>query len=508
MARILRNLCILAWAGTTSGCLITHGNWLLQEPVIWAKNRHAAHAAWEARMGFLGEEIVYSPHFKEFEHGWKRGYFDIANGGDGCRPALPPRKYWSAAYQSPDGNARVQHWFEGYDQGVVAADEDGVGHFAHVPSTVAPQGAGPRQGGIPTEALPNEMREAVPLPVPDQTDMPLMDPESGMADETPNSVPETTTDSNQVPFLLPEQGGSPQESVTSERPADQEPAFPGQDTPAPPSEPLFEEDDERIPLFDYPSKSQQESTEDRAPNVAQSPRTGVKTSSMKRTAIAFSPSRNGQETLNKNADFAQGGPAFPDANETDQPPIEMAEGGGPSHARTSTMPESPKHDEPAQSVAVGQRRRPLSSQPRQATLAILARDVDDKHEEAEASRAEKIPTELPEKTPSGGNLPASAIIEAAHYEPDSIGGERPQRGQRRKGDSRPADGSKDGWHLFGFEPPQGAVTGGYKVAKKHVPPVGKRTSAYLKDGRTKRERSVSGDVFQGLSRLTSTSRSD
>ena len=74
---------------------------------------------------------------KDFEDGFKTGYFDTATGLD-CRvPPVAPSKYWTAKYQNCEGQAAVQSWFRGYQNGIVAAQACALDQFNTVP--VSPQ---------------------------------------------------------------------------------------------------------------------------------------------------------------------------------------------------------------------------------------------------------------------------------------------------------------------------------------------------------------------------------
>ncbi len=76
---------------------------------------------------------------RDFELGYKSGFFDLATGRD-CRvPPVAPPKYWSASYQTCDTRACVENWFVGYQKGVLAAQGCGLGDFNSVPvSACAP----------------------------------------------------------------------------------------------------------------------------------------------------------------------------------------------------------------------------------------------------------------------------------------------------------------------------------------------------------------------------------
>lgn len=66
---------------------------------------------------------------KHFERGFRAGYQDMSNGGDGYVPALPPDEYRSYEYQTSDGAKCINSWFEGYPAGVAAAKKDKSGTY-------------------------------------------------------------------------------------------------------------------------------------------------------------------------------------------------------------------------------------------------------------------------------------------------------------------------------------------------------------------------------------------
>jgi hypothetical protein len=67
-----------------------------------------------------------------YKHGWKQGYYDVAMGGAGQRPFLPPKKYWSACYQNARGERAVEFWFQGYHDGAEAGHQRGAGRFHYI----------------------------------------------------------------------------------------------------------------------------------------------------------------------------------------------------------------------------------------------------------------------------------------------------------------------------------------------------------------------------------------
>lgn len=115
---------------TLSGCTAVQGvrehiayNDTVDDFVLAWRNGAWAHQAWHMRKAqFLGH-----PYLHDFGEGFKAGYRDVASGGSGCTPPLPPRKYWNWRYQTAEGQAKVAAWFEGYPHGARAAEEDGAG---------------------------------------------------------------------------------------------------------------------------------------------------------------------------------------------------------------------------------------------------------------------------------------------------------------------------------------------------------------------------------------------
>ncbi len=92
------------------------------------RNSAWASQAWHMRKW----QFIDQPYFRDFGEGFRAGYIDVASGGNGCTPALPPRKYWTWRYQTAEGQAKVAAWFAGYPHGARAAEEDGAGLFSQI----------------------------------------------------------------------------------------------------------------------------------------------------------------------------------------------------------------------------------------------------------------------------------------------------------------------------------------------------------------------------------------
>lgn len=128
------SVCALVAAG--GGCSMLQGvqdyvdyNDLTDDFVVGWRNYVWANRAWSARKAVHACE----PQFADFGEGFRAGYRDVAAGGNGCPPALPPRQYWSWKFQSPEGQAKIAAWFAGYPHGAKAADEDGAGNWRQIP---------------------------------------------------------------------------------------------------------------------------------------------------------------------------------------------------------------------------------------------------------------------------------------------------------------------------------------------------------------------------------------
>ncbi|TVP98140.1 MAG: hypothetical protein EA381_13215 [Planctomycetaceae bacterium] len=135
--------------------------------------------AWSARAWLCNQQgYRHHPYKADLEAGFRQGYEDVAAGGSGCTPPVCPRSYWGWQYQSPDGQKRMNAWFEGYPLGVRAAEQDGIAHWGAVVTSFHspaqnPEGTMPpwtedHPGGGPKPLSPvpdpNFMPESIPTP--------------------------------------------------------------------------------------------------------------------------------------------------------------------------------------------------------------------------------------------------------------------------------------------------------------------------------------------------------
>lgn len=126
-----------------------------------------------------------------FRDGFLEGYHDILQGGDGCLPVVPPRRYWNWRYQSAGGQTAVSDWFSGFNEGVFAAREDGLENLSSVPLSSFYNG----MSTVPIEAAPVE----------EGSWPPGIDHSNGPVEGISPSV-EQAPETNQTGALLP--GGS------------------------------------------------------------------------------------------------------------------------------------------------------------------------------------------------------------------------------------------------------------------------------------------------------------
>jgi hypothetical protein len=145
----------------------------IQELKINTRNRYLAKEAWES----LRETSECMNFEADFGRGFRAGYYDVANGGNGCPPPLPPERYWSVRYMSIEGRERTEAWFAGFRYGAMVAQQDGIGVFLELP-TSQPDESTRRVIPLPTkEQIENaENTDEAPsaeTAVPAETDSPV-----------------------------------------------------------------------------------------------------------------------------------------------------------------------------------------------------------------------------------------------------------------------------------------------------------------------------------------------
>ena len=169
----LRLAALLALCLACSGCALTKGinNYLEYNDdsndfvMGWRNEVWARQAGHEQKQFFDGHQERGA-----FGAGFRDGYMDVASGGNGCPPGVPPRKYWTWKYQTPEGQAKVAAWFEGYPHGARVADEQGAGSFQDIQVSYAIENQYSSEfqaGGVPhledgRQFLPGQQPEPTP----------------------------------------------------------------------------------------------------------------------------------------------------------------------------------------------------------------------------------------------------------------------------------------------------------------------------------------------------------
>jgi hypothetical protein len=66
----------------------------------------------------------HEPHSEDYHAGFIEGFsYFVFRGGDGEPPPVPPQCYWKESFRTPEGQVRVQNWFNGFRVGAQTARE-------------------------------------------------------------------------------------------------------------------------------------------------------------------------------------------------------------------------------------------------------------------------------------------------------------------------------------------------------------------------------------------------
>lgn len=202
--QLVASVCVLTIVCNCAGCSWVQAiqdNIYYNDPVddfvIGWRNKAWSDEAWRrAKHEFEGH-----PQFHAFGEGFKAGYVNIASGGNGCPPPVPPNKYWNWRYQSLEGQAKVAAWFEGWPYGVAAAEQDNAGagreiqvsepiRIEHSPYFL--------NQPVPEEFLPpDQHQEAEPGTGTEREILPLTPPSTGSYQPSPASGRRNTAGSSQ-----------------------------------------------------------------------------------------------------------------------------------------------------------------------------------------------------------------------------------------------------------------------------------------------------------------------
>lgn len=158
---------ILLWA-CSSGCIYEMQD-DCDDFMIGMRTRSMARRAWRQAEPVYDRTVEHERHFRK---GFEAGYADVASGGNGCVPTLPPRHYWKACYQTPRGKEKTYAWFDGFTHGAIAAHQDGVAGWSRVAVSHAAF-ATPQVVHVPADPVPLDPVPPIPV-VPVTADSPAL----------------------------------------------------------------------------------------------------------------------------------------------------------------------------------------------------------------------------------------------------------------------------------------------------------------------------------------------
>jgi hypothetical protein len=122
---------------------------------------YRADAAWRSYYG-----TVLHGCSRDYQDGWKRGYFDVSMGQCEDPPPVPPKRYWNASYQSLEGQAAIADWYSGWQDGAAAAATEGNPFFHTIPAAPTAQPIGGGAGFFGGAPDPTMMLEPLPYTPP------------------------------------------------------------------------------------------------------------------------------------------------------------------------------------------------------------------------------------------------------------------------------------------------------------------------------------------------------
>ena len=128
-------LCDNAWRTTVAEPFHYSNYWY--EKFARARFRGLAHCAFDQERALTRAErddYCHEPFTVDHKLGFVDGFVDyLEAGGMGHPPPLPPRRYWKAKYQTPDGYRATEDWFRGYHHGTMSARASGYRQLVTVP---------------------------------------------------------------------------------------------------------------------------------------------------------------------------------------------------------------------------------------------------------------------------------------------------------------------------------------------------------------------------------------
>ena len=116
---MFRTAVICVCLGLTGCTFLTHtktGKWTEPHEYSRPVDECTARTLAEKR-GIAALAKCYPDADLDFREGFVQAYVDIALGGDGALPPVPPERYWKTCRRNPNGYSKADHWFAGYTAG-------------------------------------------------------------------------------------------------------------------------------------------------------------------------------------------------------------------------------------------------------------------------------------------------------------------------------------------------------------------------------------------------------
>lgn len=168
------SVCMCSMMMFLGGCYACRED--INDCIMEKRLKHQAYSAWRECESMYNHVECRS----DFQDGFEAGYLDVAHGGDGRRPILPPGRYRTWCYQNNMGGPEAMRWMDGFSQGAIYADQNGVGYQNRAVTTVPPRPRKAPPKAPPTHQLPEELAPS-----------PLDFPTGEMPDVPPAATDET-----------------------------------------------------------------------------------------------------------------------------------------------------------------------------------------------------------------------------------------------------------------------------------------------------------------------------
>ena len=181
--------------------------------------RSRARSAWRDQ----GSNCKPNCYGKDYERGWKDGFYDVATGGKGCPPIVAPVSYWKPSQILEDCDRARNTYYSGFQDGVACALRYPQTHFLKLwtscecPGPMCEKQCCPTNGCMTGGCMPgpcmpglslegmldgSEVLESdVEMPPAPAMDLPVPaspEPQAEPANAAPEAIPEPKTSASQV----------------------------------------------------------------------------------------------------------------------------------------------------------------------------------------------------------------------------------------------------------------------------------------------------------------------